>query len=202
VEDVSPDLLRCLLVFPPLVIGIGLQAGSEVERPRIALQLWVGVPMHLLGGHRKDRIRVTHRRHVEVAEEIPEQRMGDETGFRHREMNGQPAGLEAMVQVGRALDLEDQPGCELPANMRFQVPALVIGHGSRHFELAVAAQHQELHELALGDDPLLGRADRRHATSMRALPQESDGQRVVVRRSKAWRHEEPRSHPLRNCCLC
>src|SRR2546425_9840028 len=89
-----------------------------------------------------------------------------EAGLGHREMDGQPPSFEAPIQIGGALDLEDKAGGELAANMGLQVTPLVVRYRRQDLESSFAPQHQELHELSLGDKSLLGRGDRRHDASM------------------------------------
>lgn len=119
--------------------------------------------MDLLGGHREDRILITHGLQVEKAEEIPKQRMGDEAGHRDWEMDGKPPRLEAVVDVGSAFDLKDQAWRELTANVGFHVAPFVVRHWLGDLEVAAAAQHEKLHVLLLGDEALLRGTDRRHA---------------------------------------
>src|SRR5260370_24045839 len=149
-----------------MVPGVRLEAGAKVERPGVTPQLGSRVSMDLLGGHREDRILITHGVQVEKAEEIPKQRMGDEAGHRDWEMDGKPPRLEAVVDVGGAFDLKDQAWRELTANVGFHVAPFVVRHWLVDLEVAAAAQHEELHVLLLGDEALLGGTDRRHARRM------------------------------------
>src|SRR5438128_6226549 len=92
--------------------------------------------------------------------------MRDEAVLGHREMDGQAPSFEAAVQIGGALDLEDKAGGELAANMRLQIAPLVVRYGRQDLKGSFAPQHQQLHELSLGDKSLLGGGYRRHPPSM------------------------------------
>jgi hypothetical protein len=120
------------------------------------------MPMDFLGGYREDRILITHGVQVEKTEVVPEQRMRDKPALRDREMDGQSPSFEAMIDVGGALNLKDQARGELTANVGFEVAPFVVRHWLGYLEAAVATQHEELHELLLGDEALLGGTDRRH----------------------------------------
>src|SRR5438034_5831475 len=159
-----------MLVLPPVVVGIRLQAGAKVERPCVTPELRSRVLMDFEGRHRKDRVGETHGVDVQVAKEVPEQWMRDKAGLGHREMDGQPAGFESAIQIGGALDLEYEAGGELAADMRLQVAPLVVSYRRQDLKGSFTPQHEELHELALGDKPLLGRGYRRHAASMPNRP--------------------------------
>src|SRR5436309_4392140 len=110
-----------MLVLPPVVVGIRLQAGAKIKRPCVTPQLRSRVLMDFEGGHGKDRVVETHGVDIQVSKEVPEQWMRDEAVLVDREMDGQPPGFEAPIQIRCALDLEDEPGCELAANMRLEV---------------------------------------------------------------------------------
>jgi len=155
-----------MLVLPPVIVGIWLQAGAKVERPCVTPELRSRVLMDFEGGHGKDRVGETHGVDIQVAKEVPEQWMRDKAILGHREMDGQPPGFESAIQIGGALDLEYEAGGELAANMGFQVPPLVVSYRRQDLKGSSAPQHQQLHELALGDKALLGSGYRRHAMSM------------------------------------
>src|SRR5438874_3111828 len=190
-----------MLMLPPVVVGIRLQARAKVEGPRVTPELRSGVLMDFEGGHREDRVVETHGVDIQVAKEVPEQWMRDKAILGHREMDGQPPGFESAIQIGCALDLEDEPGRELAANMRLQVAPLVVRYGRQDLKGSFAPQHEELHELSLGDKSLLGRGYRRHAASMTNRPKPP----VVDRRASGTRptatlivaDAEPRYWPVR-----
>src|SRR5205823_4380030 len=123
----------------------------------------------------KDRVGEAHGVDIQIAKEVPEQWMRDKAILGHREMDGQPPGFETPVQIGRALDLEYEAGGELAADVRLQVPPLVVSYGRQDLKGSFAPQHQQLHELSLGDKSLLGRGYRRHAMSMEDWCSSSEG---------------------------
>jgi len=86
--------------------------------------------------------------------------MGYQATLGDWEVNRQPPSLEATIQIGRALNLEYEAAAELAADVRLQIPSLVVGRRRHDLELSVAPQHQELHKLPLSDESLLGGADR------------------------------------------
>src|SRR5438094_10639954 len=96
--------------------------------------------------------------------------MRDEAVLGHREMNGQPPGFEAAVQIGGGVDLEDEAWGELAANVGLQVAPLVVSYGRQDLKGSFAPQHQQLHELSLGDKSLLGGGYRRHPPSIAHKP--------------------------------
>src|SRR5438552_16219367 len=111
-----------MLVLPPVVVGIRLQAVAKVERPCVTPEFRSRVLMDFEGGHRKDRVVETHGVDIQVGKEVPKQWMRDEAVLGHREMDGQPPSFEAPVQISGALDLEYEAGGELAADVRLQVP--------------------------------------------------------------------------------
>src|SRR5438105_4462754 len=117
-----------MLVLPPVVVGIRLQTGSKVEGPHVTPELRSGVLMDFEGGHGKDRVGETHGVDIQVAKEVPEQWMRDKAILGHREMDGQPPGLEPAIQISCALDLEYEDRGELAAHMSVQDATLVVTH--------------------------------------------------------------------------
>src|SRR5438309_10456223 len=126
--------------------------------------------MDFEGGHWKDRVGEAHGVDIQVAKEVPEQWMRDQAVLGHREMDGQPPGFESAIQIGGAFDLEYEAGGELAADVRLQVAPLVVCNGRQDLEGSFAPQHQQLHELSLGDKALLGSGYRRHPPSIGHKP--------------------------------
>src|SRR5713101_8046608 len=95
--------------------------------------------------------------------------MADQPVFGDREEHRQLVGLEPVLQVQRALDLEGDVARELPSKMDFHVTSIVIRQRERDFENAVAGNDQDLCELVLGDDALLREGDGAHGSGQEGV---------------------------------